>query len=60
GRSVISPNGASNVIPRTEGAATFPATTTGDIAPIQPGLVQPGDAQRPARDADLDSIPALW
>jgi hypothetical protein len=47
-----------NVIPRTGGAATFP-TTTGDIAPIDPRLVQPGAGQRPV-DPDLDSIPALW
>ncbi|TVQ12695.1 MAG: hypothetical protein EA368_03370 [Leptolyngbya sp. DLM2.Bin27] len=48
-----------NVIPRTGETATFP-TTGGDIAPIQPGLVQPGvDLQRPS-DPDLDSIPALW
>ncbi|MBW4462316.1 MAG: hypothetical protein KME47_19070 [Nodosilinea sp. WJT8-NPBG4] len=48
-----------NVIPRTGAATTFPATG-GDIAPIQPGLVQPDAAQRPAPDPDLDSIPALW
>jgi hypothetical protein len=48
-----------NVIPRTGETTTFPATG-GDIAPIQPGLVQPGvDLQRPI-DPDLDSIPALW
>jgi hypothetical protein len=65
-RAVISPNttgtatpAPGNVIPRTGGAATFP-TTTGDIAPIQPGLVQPGEVTRPAPDPDLDSIPALW
>lgn len=65
-RAVISPSttgGATpapgNVIPRTDGAATFPATT-GDVAPIQPGLVQPGEATRPAPDPELDSIPALW
>lgn len=48
-----------NVIPRTGETATFPAAT-GDIAPIQPGLVQPGEVTRPAPDPDLDSIPALW
>lgn len=49
-----------NVIPRTGAATTYP-TTGGDIAPIQPGLVQPGVVeQRPAPDPDLDSIPALW
>lgn len=48
-----------NVIPRTGAATTFPATG-GDIAPIQPGLVQPGVVERPAPDPDLDSIPALW
>jgi hypothetical protein len=48
-----------NVIPRTGAATTFPATG-GDIAPIQPGLVQPDAVQRPAPDPDLDSIPALW
>ncbi|MGB3309310.1 MAG: hypothetical protein WBG32_04085 [Nodosilinea sp.] len=65
-RSVISPDttgtatpAPGNVIPRTGGAATFPATT-GDVAPIQPGLVQPGEVTRPAPDPDLDSIPALW
>ncbi|MBD1873070.1 hypothetical protein H6F75_06225 [Nodosilinea sp. FACHB-131] len=72
-RATISPNntgtpGANgvtpapgNVIPRTGAATTYPATG-GDIAPIQPGLVQPDAAQRPAPnpDPDLDSIPALW
>lgn len=70
-RATISPNGtgttgsngvtpaSGNVIPRTGGATTFPATG-GDIAPIQPGLVQPDAVQRPAPDPDLDSIPALW
>lgn len=72
-RATISPNntgttGASgvtpapgNVIPRTGAATTYPATG-GDIAPIQPGLVQPDAAQRPAPAPDpaLDSIPALW
>ncbi|MEA5447865.1 hypothetical protein VB780_04740 [Leptolyngbya sp. CCNP1308] len=48
-----------NVIPRTGAATTYP-TTGGDIAPIQPGLVQPGVVERPAPDPDLDSIPALW
>ncbi|MBD2114052.1 MULTISPECIES: hypothetical protein [Cyanophyceae] len=48
-----------NVIPRTGAATTYPATS-GDIAPIQPGLVQPGAVQRPATDPELDSIPALW
>jgi hypothetical protein len=66
GRATISPTGTAgaqvapaqgNVIPRTGTATTFP---TGDIAPIQPGLVQPGEVQRPAPDPDLDSIPALW
>ena len=47
-----------NVIPRTNQTTTFP-TTSGDIAPVQPGLVQPGVDQRPI-DPDLDSIPALW
>jgi hypothetical protein len=48
-----------NVIPRTNNqTATFP-TTGGDIAPIQPELVQPGVGPRPI-DPDLDSIPALW
>lgn len=50
-----------NVIPRT-GAATTP-TTGGDIAPIDPNLVQPGvegRVQRPAPDPNVDSIPALW
>ncbi|WP_035984900.1 hypothetical protein [Leptolyngbya sp. KIOST-1] len=71
GRAVISPDqtgtapAAGNVIPRTGGATTFPANTSppntgGDIAPIQPGLVQPGEVPRPAPDPDLDSIPALW
>jgi hypothetical protein len=70
-RATISPNntgttGANgvtpapgNVIPRTGAATTFPATG-GDIAPIQPGLVQPDAVQRPAPDPELDSIPALW
>ncbi len=70
-RATISPNATGtaggngvspapgNVIPRADGAATFPAAT-GDIAPIQPGLVQPGEVTRPAPDPDLDSIPALW
>ncbi|MGG6241144.1 hypothetical protein ACQ4N7_21175 [Nodosilinea sp. AN01ver1] len=70
-RATISPNttgtvGANgvtpapgNVIPRAGEATTFPAAT-GDIAPVQPGLVQPGEATRPAPDPDLDSIPALW
>lgn len=68
GRPTISPGGstagtvapqADNVIPRAGAADTFPANT-GDISPIQPGLVQPGaDPQRPI-DPDLDSIPALW
>ncbi|PSN07931.1 hypothetical protein C7293_30385 [filamentous cyanobacterium CCT1] len=68
-RAVISPNttgtagstapASGNVIPRTGEAATFPAVT-GDIAPIQPGLVQPGEVTRPAPDPELDSIPALW
>ena len=49
---------AGNVIPRTDQTTTFP-TTSGDIAPVQPGLVQPGVDQRPI-DPDLDSIPALW
>ncbi len=49
---------AGNVIPRTSQPTTFP-TTGGDIAPIQPELVQPGLEQRPT-DPDLDSIPALW
>lgn len=48
-----------NVIPRTGAAATFPATS-GDIAPIQPSLVQPDAVQRPTPDPELDSIPALW
>lgn len=48
-----------NVIPRTGAATTFPATG-GDIAPIQPSLVQPDAVQRPASDPELDSIPALW
>ena len=48
-----------NVIPRTTGTTTFSTTTTtGDISPIQPNLVQPG-VQRPG-DPDLESIPALW
>lgn len=69
-RSTISPNNtgatgtsggtaAGNVIPRTGAATTYPAPG-GDIAPIQPGLVQPDEVQRPAPDPDLDSIPALW
>ncbi|MBE9157103.1 hypothetical protein IQ265_09735 [Nodosilinea sp. LEGE 06152] len=70
-RATISPNttgtaganggspASGNVIPRPGGAATFPAAT-GDIAPIQPGLVQPGEVARPAPDPELDSIPALW
>jgi hypothetical protein len=63
-RAIIAPNttgtaGANNnVIPRTGQPATSPAFG-GDIAPIQPNLVQPGAGQRPD-DADLDSIPALW
>ena len=71
GRAVISPDqtgtapAAGNVIPRTGEATTFPANTSppntgGDIAPIQPGLVQPGEVTRPAPETDLDSIPALW
>ncbi|HZG37999.1 MAG TPA: hypothetical protein VEZ50_04895 [Nodosilinea sp.] len=69
GRAEISPNntgtngtgqpGAGNVIPRTGGATTYPAAT-GDVAPIQPNLVQPDAVQRPGSDPDLDSIPALW
>lgn len=72
GRATISPSNTGtagtsgvtaapgNVIPRTGAATTFPATG-GDIAPIQPGLVQPGVVeQRPAPDPNLDSIPALW
>ncbi|MBW4486071.1 MAG: hypothetical protein KME14_26410 [Tildeniella torsiva UHER 1998/13D] len=71
GRATISPSNTGagtdgftaapgNVIPRTGAATTYP-TTGGDIAPIQPGLVQPGVVeQRPAPDPDLDSIPALW
>ncbi|MBD2231395.1 hypothetical protein [Phormidium tenue] len=47
-----------NVIPRTGAATTYP--TSGDIAPIQPSLVQSDAVQRPAPDPDLDSIPALW
>ncbi|MFQ4137490.1 hypothetical protein PGN35_014330 [Nodosilinea sp. PGN35] len=67
-RATISPNNGGgsgvtpapgNVIPRTGGATTFPAPG-GDVAPIQPGLVQPDAVQRPAPDPDLDSIPALW
>ncbi|PSR12679.1 hypothetical protein C8255_26280 [filamentous cyanobacterium CCP3] len=68
-RAIISPNTtgttgdiaptSGNVIPRPGEAATFPAAT-GDIAPIQPGLVQPGEVTRPAPDPELDSIPALW
>ncbi|MGB3201449.1 MAG: hypothetical protein WBA99_11125 [Nodosilinea sp.] len=65
-RAEISPGSAGtgaaapgNVIPRTGGAVTFPATT-GDIAPLQPGLVQPGVTPGPAPDPELDSIPALW
>ncbi|HSM84270.1 MAG TPA: hypothetical protein VLS96_21450 [Nodosilinea sp.] len=66
-RSIISPDntgaagagaGAGNVIPRAGGATTFPAT--GDVAPIQPDLVQPGATPRPTPDPDLESIPALW
>lgn len=64
-RSIMAPDttpgtaGANNnVIPRTGQSATSPAFG-GDIAPIQPGLVQPGAGQRPD-DSDLDSIPALW
>ncbi len=44
--------------PRIDQTTTFP-TTGGDIAPVQPRLVQPGVDQRPI-DPDLDSIPALW
>jgi hypothetical protein len=44
-----------DVIPRTGGAAPA-TTTTGDVAPIQSDLVQPGSPG----DRDLDSIPALW
>lgn len=71
GRAIISPantgtvgssgtvnSAPGNVIPRTGAAATSP-TTVGDIAPIQPDLVQPGAGQRPT-DPELDSIPALW
>lgn len=48
-----------NVIPRT-GVAPQTTTTRGDIAPIQPGLVQPGSPGGGEFDQDLDSIPALW
>ncbi len=48
-----------NVIPRTSGGAVTLPNTAGDIAPIQPGLVQPG-VNQPAADPDLESIPALW
>jgi hypothetical protein len=48
-----------NVIPRTGGAVTYPANV-GDIAPVQPGLVQPGVRPQNPTDPDLDSIPALW
>jgi hypothetical protein len=70
-RATISPNNTGaigtsggtaapgNVIPRTGAATTYPASS-GDIAPIQPNLVQPGVVERPAPDPDLDSIPALW
>ena len=48
-----------NVIPLPGATPTYPPNT-GDVAPIQPSLVQPGvDPQRPI-DPDLDSIPALW
>lgn len=48
-----------NVIPRP-GAAPQATTTTGDLSPIQPDLVQPGNPELPGIDQDLDSIPALW
>lgn len=50
---------ADNVIPRP-GAAPQATTTAGDVSPIQPDLVQPGDSGFPSDDPDLDSIPALW
>jgi hypothetical protein len=46
-----------NVIPRSPEAGQF--STTGDIAPIQPGLVRP-ETTLPPSDPELDSIPALW
>ena len=63
-RAIIAPGTAgtadtNNIIPRTGQAGTRPNYGGGDIAPIQPGLVQPGAGERPD-DSDLDSIPALW
>jgi hypothetical protein len=48
----------SNVIPRQGGATTLPAPI-GDIAPVQPDLVQP-DPPTVTDDPELESIPALW
>jgi hypothetical protein len=46
-----------NVIPRVPEAGQL--STTGDIAPIQPGLIRP-ETSLPTSDPELDSIPALW
>lgn len=48
-----------NVIPRQGGATPLPAQV-GDIAPVQPDLVQPDPAPPAAEDPELESIPALW
>jgi hypothetical protein len=67
GRATIAPTttgapvtDSGNVIPRTDGTTATPPFpgSGGDIAPVQPGLVQPGVT--PDTDAELDSIPALW
>ncbi|MBE9137608.1 hypothetical protein IQ254_10345 [Nodosilinea sp. LEGE 07088] len=66
GRSTLSPDttgtftpAPGNVIPRPGDTATYPANV-GDIAPVQPGLVQPGVRPENPTDPDIDSIPALW
>ncbi|MFH7242778.1 MAG: hypothetical protein ACHWZW_07995 [Spirulina sp.] len=48
-----------NVIPQSGGATTLPAQV-GDIAPVQPGLVQPDPVPPVTDDPELESIPALW
>jgi hypothetical protein len=66
------PNGSSQGIPPVEIAPqdinltpqpvdAAPGTSIrGDLAPIQPDLIQPGTPDLPGADQDLDSIPALW